>query len=278
MANIGMVLSGGFAKGAYQIGVLKAVNEIVHNEIKCISSSSIGSLNAYAFATNEIQSAEQIWRNFDFRGFKSLKATNEKSSISQVIEEMTNTQPTIMTDCFVTCLDINNLKLEYINLKDTNVAYLKDYLKASISLPFMTKGVNIAGTRYVDGAIIDNVPISPIKDYDLDYSIVIHFDKESYSFEDKQLDSKLIKINFLDTHFARNSFSFDRSSIGQMIDEGYSKTASLFETIFRQGTDDVEFIHQKVKETSSLTTPSKYRITGDIVTNNMNKVAKKILL
>ena len=44
--NIGLVLSGGMAKGAYQVGALKAINELFpKGSIKYISASSIGVLN-----------------------------------------------------------------------------------------------------------------------------------------------------------------------------------------------------------------------------------------
>lgn len=50
--HVGLVLSGGGAKGAYQAGVWKALSEngISHN-IKVISGTSVGALNAYVFAT-----------------------------------------------------------------------------------------------------------------------------------------------------------------------------------------------------------------------------------
>lgn len=50
--NIGLVLSGGMAKGAYQIGVLRAISEYIPiSEIKYISCESIGVFNGYALLT-----------------------------------------------------------------------------------------------------------------------------------------------------------------------------------------------------------------------------------
>ena len=41
--NIGLVLAGGFAKGAYQIGALRAIREYFEPEdIEYVSASSIG--------------------------------------------------------------------------------------------------------------------------------------------------------------------------------------------------------------------------------------------
>ena len=56
MPKIGLVLSGGLAKGAYQLGVLKAINELVRLEdIVAISASSVGTLNAYAFINQRLE-------------------------------------------------------------------------------------------------------------------------------------------------------------------------------------------------------------------------------
>ena len=62
--NIGLVLSGGMGKGAYQIGALRALNEFIPlKEIKYISCASVGVLNGYAYATDNLDVAEDIWKN-----------------------------------------------------------------------------------------------------------------------------------------------------------------------------------------------------------------------
>ena len=62
--NIGLVLSGGMAKGAFQIGALKALNSFVPlKEIKYVSCSSIGVLNGYSYITGNLDKAERAWRS-----------------------------------------------------------------------------------------------------------------------------------------------------------------------------------------------------------------------
>ncbi len=61
MPNIGICFSGGIAKGAFQIGFCKALlNYINPDDISAVSASSIGSWNAAAFLTNNIDFAEQL--------------------------------------------------------------------------------------------------------------------------------------------------------------------------------------------------------------------------
>ena len=74
MANrdIGLVLDGGGGKGAYQIGVWKALRETgLDQRIAVISGASVGGLNAALMVQGDPEKAEQIW----FRELRNLKPT-----------------------------------------------------------------------------------------------------------------------------------------------------------------------------------------------------------
>ncbi len=68
-----LVLSGGGARGAYQVGVLKAIAELLpkhaHNPFSIISGTSSGAINAVALAASannfqlSVKKVERIWRN-----------------------------------------------------------------------------------------------------------------------------------------------------------------------------------------------------------------------
>lgn len=61
--NFGLVLAGGGAKGAYQVGVWKALEDYnIANDITVISGTSVGALNAALFACSEGDDAETLWR------------------------------------------------------------------------------------------------------------------------------------------------------------------------------------------------------------------------
>lgn len=64
MRRVGLVLSGGGAKGAYEIGVWKALKEM--EATKCIDKivgTSVGALNAVLLDACGIAKAEEIWMN-----------------------------------------------------------------------------------------------------------------------------------------------------------------------------------------------------------------------
>jgi predicted acylesterase/phospholipase RssA len=60
--RIGLVLSGGGAKGAYHIGCLKALRAAGIDRFAAIAGSSVGAINAVCAATGRLDLAERAWR------------------------------------------------------------------------------------------------------------------------------------------------------------------------------------------------------------------------
>ena len=99
MQRTGLILSGGGARAAYQVGVLKAVHRILppskHNPFDIISGTSAGGINGLALATYSqnyrlgIRQLERIWRHFsceqvyrtDFWGISNALARMSRSLI-----------------------------------------------------------------------------------------------------------------------------------------------------------------------------------------------------
>lgn len=63
--GFGLVLAGGGGKGAYEIGVWKALLEAKQIEIGAVSGTSVGALNAALFAGGSYEEAENIWIHID---------------------------------------------------------------------------------------------------------------------------------------------------------------------------------------------------------------------
>ena len=60
--RLAVVLEGGGAKGAYQVGVLKALDDAPDVEIVALSGASIGALNAAFFSRGDLRRLERLWR------------------------------------------------------------------------------------------------------------------------------------------------------------------------------------------------------------------------
>jgi len=279
MPNVGLVLSGGFAKGAYQVGVLKALNNYFSpDQITCISASSIGVLNAYAFVQNRLDYAEEIWRNQKFEGINAfIQAYIRSSYLSDAISYLAKKHTPFPSQLYTSLINVTQRKLNYVNLKDISPEQIENYLQASISLPVLSKIPEISGNKLCDGAPVDNIPIQPLMKHPLDYAIVVHFDTSNYIFENKYFDSKIIKINFMDSSIIRDSLAFDKDSISYMIKTGYEESMTMFDLYFKNGVDDVEYILSKIRFINDMRGKQSFRLTGDIVVRNMNKALKRII-
>ena len=102
-----LVLSGGGAKGAYQVGVFKALKKL-NIKIDIITGTSIGSINGAAFAAGDYRKVKKFWLktetskvfNTDFSKLenlpkvakemitnKGLKFNKAEEMISRVVDE-----------------------------------------------------------------------------------------------------------------------------------------------------------------------------------------------
>ena len=61
----GLVLEGGGARGAYQIGAWKALKE-AGISIKGIAGTSVGALNGALVCMDDLKRAEEIWDNISY--------------------------------------------------------------------------------------------------------------------------------------------------------------------------------------------------------------------
>lgn len=60
--KIGLVLAGGGGKGAYELGVWKALKELsIDKYIDVFSGTSIGAFNAALFAQDDLEKAVELW-------------------------------------------------------------------------------------------------------------------------------------------------------------------------------------------------------------------------
>lgn len=276
--RIGLVLSGGMGKGAYQVGALTAIDEFFRpSDFEYVSAASIGVLNTYAYLTNKLTEAKKIWESVNLKGEKRFITSVLKSSFLQDTITTIISKETITNNFYVPLLDLANRELDYYNFKDITPTEIDPYLRASIAMPFYNKGISIGEKILYDGAVVDNIPIFPVLRNDLDYVICIYFDDFNYIFEDNSADNRIVKLTFPDDKIISNSINVNHNAIIYMVNEGYCRTRRILSDIFSNGTDDLETIYHKIEQNNLLEPNKKIRITGDVVVTNMNKVVKKIV-
>lgn len=276
--HIGLVLSGGMGKGAYQVGALTAIDEFFEpSEFEYVSAASIGVLNMYAYLTNNLSKAREIWKSVNLKGEKRFITSVLKSTFLQEIITAIVSPERIDNNFYVPLLDMGSRELLYYNFKGISPDEVDPYLRASIALPFYNKGIVLREKTLYDGAIVDNIPIYPVLKNDLDYVICIYFDDFNYIFEGYAAENKIIKLTFPDDKIISNSINVNHDAITYMVDEGYYRTKRILSDIFFDGTRNLDAIYKKIEQINSQEDKKKIRITGDVVVTNMNKVIKKVV-
>lgn len=185
----GIVLEGGGAKGAFQIGAWRALREL-GIDFDGVAGTSIGALNGAFFVQDDFDAAYELWYNMspnqvvagdekllekvmkmdleskDFQkviasfrkmvGQKGLDITPLRRMISGYLkEDLIRKSP--KTFGFVT-VSLSNFKPVDIYKEDIPEGQMAEYLIASANLPIF-KLDRIDGKLYIDGGFYDNLPI-----------------------------------------------------------------------------------------------------------------------
>ena len=275
--NIGLVLSGGLAKGAYQIGALRALNDCIPlNEIKYISCASIGALNGYAYATQNLDRAEQMWRSVCNNDTRLIITQILRSSLlQQNIQNIYDPAKPLPTVFYCSLLDLNHRNIVYKDLSAVDHSKIPSYLKASVAMPVYNRSVRVDNTSYFDGGTIDNIPVYPLLKHNLDYIICMYFDDTCYKFENTYFDNKIIKITFPCSSRVKQSVVLEQDRIDEMIKYGYERTSYLLNTVFSEGYEDLDHIYRAIDHMNQHSN-CRLRITADVLITNLNKITQRL--
>lgn len=273
----GLVLSGGIAKGAYQLGVLKVFSKRLPEDFfQCISASSVGILNAYAYATGQLEQAEKAWRTLEFSGMLGFVRSFARGSYTQKLLREYSFEKPLLQQLYATCLSIPQMKLKYVEMSRLTSEQQYKYLCAGVAVPPFCTPIEVDGMKYIDGAMVDNIPVQPVFNRDLDRVVVVYFDDENYIFESEEFDARVVRINFQEKHIIRDSFAFDADSVGQMIEEGEKRANRIVDEYLADSQSQaVEIMKKRAGEQKKH--KRKIRITGDVIVNNINLYAKKLI-
>lgn len=274
--KIGIVLAGCASKGPYEVGVLKALEEYFGLEnIRYISSASVGALFAQAHCTGVLDELCDMWRNIDTeKNGKFILSYTGNENILSDLDSLFDNDNKSYCEHTVCLWNFNDRKVEYVPFHTLSKDDFKQYMRAAISVPFFTKGTKINGTKFYDGAFLDNIPVSPLVDKDLDFIFCVYFDNRNYIFENEEFDKKVIKLfDFPNTKRLEVMF-YSRESLDAMAQYGYEYTTRIVKQLF-DGAENTEQVHTAIVELEkTYTCKYKPRLTADTVLSNLNFLSK----
>lgn len=161
----GVVLSGGGARGFAHLGVLQALNDagIFPDVVSGTSAGAlVGVLYADGYRPEEIL---QIMNSSSMLHYVRPTVPREGllliSGIERILQEnlKASTFEDLSMPLFVTATDLNNGQAKYF----CEGELLRPVI-ASASIPVLFKPVIIDNIHYVDGGVLDNLPVKPIED------------------------------------------------------------------------------------------------------------------
>lgn len=187
-----VALEGGGAKGAYQVGVWRALEEhgIRYN---AVSGVSVGALNGAMMAMRDLSRAEELWENIRFSqvmdvpddlmrrifdrelGLRQLRpalrlAADVLKDGGFDVEPLRNLLQDAIDEQRVRASDVNFYLVTYsisdrkeldLDAKQLPDGQLHDMLLASAYFPAF-KNEPLGGKRYIDGGVQDAVPIGSL--------------------------------------------------------------------------------------------------------------------
>lgn len=185
--KLGIVLSGGGARGVAHIGVLKALDEMgVRFTIASGTSagSIVAALYAYGYKPDEIY---DITKNLSI--FKSVSPAWTWAGLLKMDGLETLLHKHIPENNF-TALKIP-LTVAATEIRKGTISYFTEgelvpAIVASCSIPAIFNPVHHNGGLYVDGGILDNLPVLPIRDK-CDFIVGSHCNHIHSEFDPKSM-------------------------------------------------------------------------------------------
>lgn len=188
-----IALEGGGARGAYQVGAWRALEEagIRYN---AVSGTSVGAINGALMAMRDLKQAEQIWKDIRFSQIVNVDDESMGRILEGNFENLDHLKSAFHTikgiitdrgldieplknmlaervdeekirasgvDLYLTTVSITDKKELEIDAKDLEPGALKDMIMASAYHPAF-KQAPLGGKSYADGGFYDLVPISAL--------------------------------------------------------------------------------------------------------------------
>jgi len=179
--KVGLVFGGGGAKGAAEVGVLKALEQF-DIPVDYIAGTSIGSIVGGLYAMG--RTADELDSLFTNQDWAELF----KGSVRQFLDSITNgkrfNELPLPFRCVAT--DVKN-ECEVILSEGS----LGEAMRASMSIPGVFKPVRKDGMVLMDGGLINNLPVDVVKDMGADIVIAIDLQQEQHEDRTFSLKDKL---------------------------------------------------------------------------------------
>jgi len=257
--KVGIALGGGGARGAYQIGVLKALEEEnLLKQIKHISGTSIGAINTLMImAKLSYERMIEIWQKIsnkdiyglvpdrlklDHLGLYSIKELFDTISKEVSLSEIRNsrmqgyaTAAKLRKDSLLEQVMVHRMEKEVFHLNETKDPHRA--VLASASIPVLFGSTTIGKDSYVDGGVMDNCPIQPLLDAGCNIIFAVPLDGLFHPLKYEQENILLIDVqtNYLFHMIPYDILDFNPNAVIDKAEYGYKMGKFMIQKLREQG-------------------------------------------
>ena len=246
----GLVLAGGGTKGAYEVGIWKALKEMNIN-ITAIVGASIGALNGALFLQDDFMATEKMYENIkidnimNVNGIDANKNIFDLSNIFNLAADYTkqkgidNTPLREMIRKYVDMDKLYNSPIDFglvtysvknkeplqVFKNDIPREQMENYLLASSCFPIFKPQI-INGEEYFDGGLYDNIPSNML--IEKGYKNIIIADIAGVGFSKKTINKDVYIKVISSSDDLGGTFDFNHERIINNIKMGYLDTMRSF--------------------------------------------------
>lgn len=251
-----LVLEGGGAKGAYQIGAIKALLEDDY-KFNTVIGTSIGAINAAFIAQGDIDKIENLWKTLSFKELMDINNDIIESILTKqinmkVIKELRVSLNKALKAKGIDTILMRNLLEEYLDeekIRKSNIRFglvtfcitdfkpqklfiedipngkLVDYLLASSNLPVF-KRATVDEKIFLDGGAFDNCSVEMLYEAGYRNIMAIRLNQKNkirnYATLSRKKDIRLKMI--VPSIELPNTLDFQTKTLNELLKYGYIDT------------------------------------------------------
>ncbi len=253
---IGLVLEGGGAKGAYHIGVFRALQEL-DVQLSGVVGTSIGAINGAMIAQGDGEKAWQLWSQihnsdiFDIRQEMERELRDEgltKKNWGYVVDKVrtilkrgglnTSVMMRFLSRCIreedirqsemdfgLVTVSLTTMKPLELLKEDIPQGQMLQYIMASASFPGF-KAEKVDGQAFIDGGVWNNLPVNLLIDKGYDELIAV---RTNAIGRNRKIDTSFVNVCEIEpSEELASMLDFNEETAQRDLNLGYHDTLRLF--------------------------------------------------
>lgn len=286
MKKLGLVFAGGGGKGAYEIGVWKALKEYgVDKNIKAVSGTSVGGLNGALFANGDIEQGLKVWESMSpdkilqINPQKIISAIGMLHPSTRVLTALSSQLVILKSEgifgqkgleniirdsikdgdlkdkipLYVCATDVSDKlswKPLYKKLNELEYEKTIKYLLATSAIPIAFPTTIVDDKELLDGFLTDNTPIVPLIEEEGCDSIIVVLLGRSESIA--KLKQSYPNVTFWeivpsgDTKELLGSLDFKQKSAKNLIEMGYNDAREILKNLHEFMQTEEQYLQKGV--------------------------------